>query len=217
MGDTSHMYSYEAKTSEEITVEAYNQLCYSTDTLNLTVYPTIGMQIITNAVFTGNKLQAPPGNVLDLSSPDGYASYLWAGPGTFDNDTSQSVVFTASDDGLIIVQGITPDGCLETASDSILLDRPLDNIYTVFTPNDDGINDEWIIPNAAGKPDLEVYIFDRWGQQVFYASPYGTDASHTFRGKSQKNGKDLPVGSYYYIIKPNDGSKTLTGTVTIVR
>lgn len=84
-------------------------------------------------------------------------------------------------------------------------------IPNAFTPNDDGINDLWVIENIELFPDAIVQVFNRWGQLLFETK----DPSISWDGKF--NNKLLPTGTYIYIIAINNNDKTYTGTVTIVR
>jgi gliding motility-associated-like protein len=108
-------------------------------------------------------------------------------------------------------------GCIETIN---LKARILDRIKTsnVFSPNGDNKNDIWGIPYSDLFPDLEIKIFNRWGAVVWSAK--GNEASDGWNGKN-KNGKDLPVGTYYYVISFNvEGTskwKPVSGSVTIIR
>ncbi len=80
-----------------------------------------------------------------------------------------------------------------------------------FTPNGDGINDKWI-PNEALLGRSKVEIFNRWGKQIFYSDGYSDPWDGTY------NGKELPMGTYYYIVTIKIGNEeTITGTVTIMR
>jgi gliding motility-associated-like protein len=56
-----------------------------------------------------------------------------------------------------------------------------------------------------------VEVFNRYGQPVFYSSGYGTPWNGTY------NGKGVPVGTYYYVIKLQNGFKPMTGSVTILK
>ncbi len=136
------------------------------------------------------------------------------------NAPHEHIIFAPSDSTGYYALMITEDGCSET--DTIIIDvRPViesDSLYNVFTPNGDGHNDTWVIPYVHLYYDAEVEIFNRWGQMVYYRKGYGSDTSNEWDGKSMKNGKELPLGTYFFIIKPNDGqTETLTGTVTIIR
>ena len=66
----------------------------------------------------------------------------------------------------------------------------------VITPNGDGINDYLIFPCLAsgGYPENEIIIFNQWGDQVYRSYNYKNDWAGTY------NGKDLPVGTYYYVL-----------------
>lgn len=79
-----------------------------------------------------------------------------------------------------------------------------------ITPNGDGENDVWEIEDIESYPDAAVFIYDKTGQPV-YSSKGGYkpwDGIH--------NGKELPIGTYYYVINLNDGSTIYNGSVTII-
>ena len=108
-------------------------------------------------------------------------------------------------------------GCVETIN---LKARILDRIRVanVFSPNGDGTNDIWVVPYADLFPDLEVKVYNRWGALVWSAK--GTEATKGWKG-TNSNGKDMPIGTYYYVISFNvKGSskwKPVSGSVTIIR
>jgi gliding motility-associated-like protein len=85
-------------------------------------------------------------------------------------------------------------------------------IPNVFSPNGDGINDIWEISGTGWYPDLEVTVFNRWGQTVWRS---GRGYPVPWDGRSR--GKMLPVDSYHYVADKQDGSRPVVGTITIVR
>jgi gliding motility-associated-like protein len=89
--------------------------------------------------------------------------------------------------------------------------RPVDSIPNAFSPNGDGINDKWIIPYLSSYPYATVQIFDRNGMLVFNTYGYNTAWDGTY------NGKALPIGTYYYVIKLGQGLPTKTGYVVLLR
>ena len=108
----------------------------------------------------------------------------------------------------------------DTASVLITVTENLDTNTTVsngITPNDDGTNDFFIIPELEISPEdfpnNELIIFNRWGDIVYKAAPYQND----FKGV-RKDGQTLPQGTYYYImrLKLSEG-KVYRGDLTIVR
>ncbi|HJW29219.1 MAG TPA: gliding motility-associated C-terminal domain-containing protein, partial [Saprospiraceae bacterium] len=75
-------------------------------------------------------------------------------------------------------------------------------VPTLFTPNEDGINDVLIVPclETTKYPNNRIIIFNEWGDAVFTASPYNNDWDGRVSGES------LPVGTYFYIMDFGDGS-----------
>jgi gliding motility-associated-like protein len=84
-------------------------------------------------------------------------------------------------------------------------------IPNAITPNGDGVNDVWKIRELTELPDNEVIIFNRWGDEVFSAKPYLNDWGGTY------NGKPLPAGTYYYVLKINALEQVLDGNITIIK
>ena len=41
-------------------------------------------------------------------------------------------------------------------------------ISQAFTPNGDGINDTWFIQGIENYPNAQIWVYNRWGQQVFH-------------------------------------------------
>jgi gliding motility-associated-like protein len=78
-----------------------------------------------------------------------------------------------------------------------------------FSPNDDGVNDEFVILGIERYPENEIYIYNRWGDLVFSAKPYTND------WKGQNNNKKLLItgtnvvdGTYFYVLILNDENNT---------
>jgi gliding motility-associated-like protein len=85
---------------------------------------------------------------------------------------------------------------------------------SAFTPDGDGVNDLWLISELSTRyPNNNVTIFNRWGQVLYNSDGYLIPWDGRF------DNKDLPVGSYYYIIDFNDALDTpnATGIVTIIK
>ncbi|WP_291912415.1 gliding motility-associated C-terminal domain-containing protein [Chitinophaga sp. CB10] len=83
-------------------------------------------------------------------------------------------------------------------------------IPNVVTPNGDGKNDTWYIPGLSRYPGSAVYIYNRWGNQVYQSKDYD----------NKWNGKDLNEGTYYYILKlnsPTTGVREYKGWIELIR
>jgi gliding motility-associated-like protein len=100
--------------------------------------------------------------------------------------------------------------CIATDNLSVKILRPV-NVPNAFSPNGDGINDTWVIRNLSDYPGCTVEVYNRYGQRVFYSAGYGTPWKGGF------NGNPLPVATYYYVIRLENGFAPITGSVTILR
>ena len=85
-----------------------------------------------------------------------------------------------------------------------------DNIRSLFTPNNDGVNDYWYIPSLEEYGTVKVTVYNRFGQIVYHSDGYKNDWDGTL------NGAPLPSASYYYIIK-SSAKGEIKGVVNIVR
>jgi len=81
-----------------------------------------------------------------------------------------------------------------------------------ITPNGDGYNDVWVIDFIEEFPNNTVEIYNRWGELLFHEDGYKQDWDGTY------NGKNLPIGTYYYVIDlKSDMTTPYTGPITILR
>ena len=119
--------------------------------------------------------------------------HTYEGPGTY------SIVLIVADD----------KGCVDTISKKIYVFRPKLNIPNVFTPNNDGFNDYFVV-NYDGVEHFQLEIYDRYGNLVF------STQNPTEYWDGTYNGEPLPSGTYYYIVRiGKDGM--YKGSVSLVR
>ena len=82
-----------------------------------------------------------------------------------------------------------------------------------FSPNGDGVNDYFIIQGAE-RYMIDLKVFNRWGNLVYSSKQYLND----WGGLSNAGvliSNQLPVGTYFYIVKFNNGEKEKIGYLTI--
>ncbi len=113
--------------------------------------------------------------------------------------------------GTYFIRGDNPEGCATVHSATVSINEPKFNAPNAFSPNGDGINDVWNIPLLLLYPECVVDIYNRFGQHMFHSSGY----QKSWNGKL--NGSDLPVGTYYYVIKPSPELPVSSGSITIIR
>lgn len=136
--------------------------------------------------------------------------YSWSPSTYLSSATAAKPVFQAGADQLYTLTVTARGGC--SATDQVfvkVLKFPV--IPNTFTPNNDGINDLWLIDYLDTYPNNRVQVFSRTGQLVFESRGYSKPWNGTIKGKP------LPFDTYYYIIEPGNGRKPITGYVTIVK
>ncbi len=82
-----------------------------------------------------------------------------------------------------------------------------------FTPNGDDYNDTWKIINIENYPEFELFVYNKWGQQVFHQKNSYTPWDGTWLGLKAAD------GTYYYVFyfKASEKDKFLKGDVSILR
>jgi gliding motility-associated-like protein len=137
-------------------------------------------------------------------------TYLWEPPTGLSN-AEISNPSASPDEDITYTLTVTSDkGCKN--SDAVfvkVLKKPL--IPNIFSPNGDGHHDRWEVPYLESYPGCTIDIVNRYGQPVYHAVGY----SKPWDGKV--NGKDVPVGTYYYVIDPKNGREKIAGYVDIIR
>lgn len=195
-------------TSYAISLVAYNACGTDTAQLILTTASLPELSVVRPAfICTNDPIE------LQVSISGGTLhNILWS-----TGDTSATIQITPGDLLTISVSAFTNDGCPLTAVDSIprIGDGGSTSLYipNAFTPNNDGINDEFRPNIATGYRSLE--IFNRWGQTIFQSTIPNDAWLGTFKNQV------VPDGTYVYIVKWYDNcegtNKSRIGHVTLLR
>ncbi len=143
----------------------------------------------------------------------GAATYTWSPATWLDQAGIATPVSTPADSITYTVTGTNAYGCSTSATVHIDLAR---NFYipNAFSPNGDGLNDEFRIVNFGYQALQEFRIFNRWGQQVFFTMN-GTRGWDGFW-----NNQPADAGTYHYLVRiklDNGAENTLRGDLTLLR
>lgn len=138
-------------------------------------------------------------------------NYNWMPPTWLQSNTIPTpYVVRPQKDITYTLQVISDKGC--SSNDDVfvkVLAGPI--IPNIFSPNGDGVHDTWYIEYLDLYASCELKIFNRYGQMVRYFSDY------KIPWDGRINGRDAPIGTYYYILNPKNGKKPVTGWVDIIR
>jgi len=166
--------------------------------VNIAPYPVAGFT--SDTIYFDDQIR--------LEAAQGYTHYTWN-----TGDSTYSVLVTT--DGWYKVTITTAEGC--TSVDSVMMlsaFAPL-TMPNAFTPNGDGTNDFFRPVTQPEKiSSFSMYIFDRWGKQVFFTN----DIAHGWDGRI--NGNPAQIGGYVYTLKysyPSGETREKRGMVTVVR
>ncbi|PCI01327.1 MAG: hypothetical protein COB81_07300, partial [Flavobacteriaceae bacterium] len=158
---------------------------------------------------------------------DGIADYLEP------NNPSLTPILDSDGDGVVDGDDSDGDGIVDDVDDlpGEFGDGPTEvagetSIANSFTPNDDGTNDTFVIPNLELKaPNFSMEIRNRYGN-IVYEYQHDGDKTKTPRwwdgyssGRMTIQGTEkVPVGTYFYVLKYNDGkTEDATGWIYLNR
>ena len=160
-------------------------------------------------VNLGQDTAVCPGNTLLLDAENEECSYEWN-----TGDISQTLlVLNPGKYSVIVSNGLC------SASNDILVEGCAADLWlpNVFTPNFDGINDRFRPVHMGTVLTYKIFIFNRWGQQLFESTELypGWDGYY--------NGNPCPGGVYYFLIQytlgidPSIKIREKRGAVTLLR
>lgn len=116
-----------------------------------------------------------------------------------------SNVFTGLAIGTYTVYIRDLGGCGIVTLTTYILDYP-----RFVTPNGDGFNDTWRIPNLSKlDPNAVIQIFDRYGKLLYQMEPQ-------FSWDGTRKGKTMPASDYWFLVKFTNG-KELRGHFSLFR
>ncbi len=152
-----------------------------------------------------------PGSAVNfIDDTQGSSAWMWDF-GTGFQSIEQNPTYTFSAPGTYFVTLTVRNewGCVGTVSHGPYIVKVPDLfIPNVFSPNADGLNDEFIVQYTGDQP-FTCSVFDRWGGKQWSA----TNKTAGWNGENE-NGP-VPDGVYYYTLRIGD--REFNGTITLVR
>ena len=173
-------------------------------------------------IFIGRDTSIMYGDSLRISYPLLENEFLhWSGA-FIQCDSCPSQFIHPSSDSHVKLRVIDSLGCIAEDIRYINIDKER-NIYipNVFSPNDDGINDQFtVFPGRMVREIQSIQIYNRWGATVYeqFSMPAESTISYGWNGK--QNGNTLNPGVFVYriIVEYLDGStEEFTGDLTLIK
>jgi len=172
------------------------------------------IKIFGNDVFAGSDTLVAINQPLQLQAAGGI-TYQWSPSYGLSATNISNPIATLSSDATYYLKAGTLGGCDSYDTVHIKVYKGPD-IYmpTVFTPNNDGLNDV-LTPFLVGLKNFHYFhVYDRYGQLVYST----VNSNKGWNGKM--NGKDQPIGTYVWVASGTNYSGIpilKKGTVMIIR
>jgi gliding motility-associated-like protein len=174
--------------------------CANTDTIHVRAKPPISVIASSDTLVCFDEVNSI------LLWAGTYKSYLWEPTG----ETNSKI--QAYESKIYKLSVIDSNNCKGEKYIEVLEKcKPQIFIPSAFTPNGDGINDEFLIPLSARNLELyELKIYNRWGIEVFSSQNY----LESWSGKNNTT----DTYSYKLLVKyKNNTAEYLSGTIDLIR
>lgn len=136
------------------------------------------------------------------------ADLLW-------NNGSNTGTIEVSSPGEYYVVASNASGCNDTAFINLVeekkpADKPGKNVDFLFTPNNDGNNDLFIIPGYEEPLNCSLKVFSINGNIIYISDNYKNDWNGEIKGKT------IPSGVYYFVLNNESGILT-KGSINVLK
>jgi gliding motility-associated-like protein len=201
-----------SKTRTDIAADKYYVIiqdsnnCLADSTITLTEPDSLKLSLSVSEPWCPDKPDGALGATVTGGVVSTDYSYKWS-----DNSTGNSLANILP--GIYSVTVTDMNNCV--ISKSIDLKPQQESCLVIpnaISPNGDLINDVWNIGFIDLYPNVEIMIFNRWGETLWRSARGYPD-----KWDGTSNGSNLPIDSYHYIIDLHNGRKPIVGNVTIVR
>ena len=186
------------------------------DVTKITIPPIANVPVAsfgTDPLFN-SKFTTPLPIVFKNNSKDA-DSYLWDfSDGNLSTEANPKHTFIKSGKFKVKLTAYADEGCSNSVEmgDLIILDAAL-FIPNTFSPNGDGINDEFVV-TVLNLKKYQLLIYNRLGENIFQTY----NIFENWKG-THKN-KEVPIGTYYYVIfgkNIHNQDVKYTGSLTLIR
>ncbi|MCT8340295.1 gliding motility-associated C-terminal domain-containing protein [Flavobacteriaceae bacterium TK19130] len=90
-------------------------------------------------------------------------------------------------------------------------------VYNEFSPNSDGINDQFTITCIENYPNNELKVFNRYGSLVYRKQGYENDWEGISNVDSGQDSDGLPTGTYYYVLELDRNAEPKSGWIYLMK
>lgn len=202
-GETGSTIVVSPTSTTTYTVNVSNGTCSETLSASVDGIPPYTYELV-DTLYMG------VGETALLIGPPGNFTYEWSPPEQVDNPQAGSVTLTAQSSHILYVQATHTTGCkILDSVVVIVIDLEIPN---GISPNGDGINDLFVVPQLYALQG-ELIIWNRWGDIVFESDAYENNWDGTCQTSLCLGQGVLPQGTYFYSLTVQEVN--YTGYITL--
>jgi gliding motility-associated-like protein len=86
-----------------------------------------------------------------------------------------------------------------------------------FSPNNDNINDMFVINGLSAFPDNTLQIFNRWGDLIYKAQPYNNDWDGTANSGTVLLSSKVTTGTYFFVLDLGNENEVIRSSLEVKR
>lgn len=177
--------------------------CFDTKSVTVVVNPKSEANAGTDSRILAGQTVQLNGEIKGVNT-----TYSWTPRDYLDDPNKLNPIATPPTD--ITYRLTVTSDCNMSYDDVFIKVYPKIEIPNTFSPNGDGINDTWGLPAIEKYGKIKIDVLNRSGMKVFQANSF-----KLWDGKLE--GKDLPVGTYFYNIYLGDTAEKLSGWILLTR
>ncbi len=153
------------------------------------------------------------GDTVQLNASGGF-NYVWSPTEGLSDPNIANPIANPVRTTTYTVSAEGANGCVGSAEITIQVGEGINvGPKPLFSPNNDGQNDLWVIERIDRYPDCKVIIVNRQGNVLYEMQPYyGNEWDGTL------NGAPVIEGAYYFVIRcEGSGRNAASGSITLIR
>lgn len=178
--------------------------CAASKSITIEVKPPISLGL-------PDEIRAKPNEIIVIPTDPSQSDLIfsWNPSKGLSNQNIATPSVTVTDNITYTVIAKSPDGCQIKDEIKIITDVRL-IISNAFSPDGDGLNDYWVIKGIEDFPECEIFVYNTWGELIFYSKGYTSNWDGKYKGK------EVPGGMYLYKIDTKSNNKVFQGYLSII-
>lgn len=181
----------DSTTTYAVTITDAAGFCQIEKEVTVIVSPFVAVSPVIDTILKGESVQL-------LATYNPAYTYHWTPAEGLDNPEIHNPVASPEEQTVYTLTVTDTNGCIATRTVTIvvllLCEEPFIFVPTAFSPNGDGLNDSFRVMGS-NIAEINLVVYDRWGEKVFETSTPGEGWDGTFRGKA------LPPDVYGYYVE----------------